>query len=60
VADLLERNRRRIATVETLDTGKTWTESGIDVDDVAASSATTRRWRPATPDGWSTPELEPW
>lgn len=36
VADLLARNRSRIAMVETLDTGKTLTESGIDVDDVAA------------------------
>jgi betaine-aldehyde dehydrogenase len=36
VADLLDRNRSRIAVVETLDTGKTLTESGIDVDDVAA------------------------
>jgi len=36
VADLLGRNRSRIAMVETLDTGKTLTESGIDVDDVAA------------------------
>jgi len=36
VAGLLERHRSRIATVETLDTGKTLVESGIDVDDVAA------------------------
>ncbi len=36
VADLLQRNRSRIAEVETLDTGKTLVESGIDVDDVAA------------------------
>src|SRR3954452_14157071 len=36
VADLLQRNRSRIAMVETLDTGKTLTESGIDVDDVTA------------------------
>jgi betaine-aldehyde dehydrogenase len=36
VADLLDRNRSRIATVDTLDTGKTLAESGIDVDDVAA------------------------
>ena len=36
VADLLHRNRARIATTETLDTGKTLVESGIDVDDVAA------------------------
>jgi betaine-aldehyde dehydrogenase len=36
VADLLHRNRSRIATIETLDTGKTLVESGIDVDDVAA------------------------
>jgi betaine-aldehyde dehydrogenase len=36
VAELLERDRSRIADVETLDTGKTRTESGIDVDDVAA------------------------
>jgi betaine-aldehyde dehydrogenase len=36
VADLLRRDRERIARVETLDTGKTLVESGIDVDDVAA------------------------
>lgn len=36
VADLLERNRSRIAELETLDTGKTLRESEIDVDDVAA------------------------
>jgi betaine-aldehyde dehydrogenase len=36
VADLLERDREKIARIETLDTGKTLTESGIDVDDVAA------------------------
>jgi betaine-aldehyde dehydrogenase len=36
VADLLHRNRNRIATTETLDTGKTLAESRIDVDDVAA------------------------
>src|SRR3954454_2650995 len=29
VADLLQRNRSRIATIETLDTGKTLTEAGI-------------------------------
>jgi betaine-aldehyde dehydrogenase len=36
VADLLHRNRARIAETETLDTGKTLTEAGIDVDDVVA------------------------
>jgi betaine-aldehyde dehydrogenase len=36
VAALLVRDRDRIARVETRDTGKTLTESGIDVDDVAA------------------------
>jgi len=36
VADLLDRNRSRIATIDTLDTGKTLVESGVDVDDVAA------------------------
>jgi betaine-aldehyde dehydrogenase len=36
VADLLQRNRSRIATTETLDTGKTLVEAGIDVDDVAS------------------------
>jgi betaine-aldehyde dehydrogenase len=36
VADLLQRDRARIARIETLDTGKTLTESGIDVDDVTA------------------------
>ncbi len=36
VADLLARDRSRIARVETLDTGKTLTESGLDVDDVVA------------------------
>ncbi|MQA24336.1 MAG: aldehyde dehydrogenase family protein [Micromonosporaceae bacterium] len=36
VADLLQRDRAEIARIETLDTGKTLTESGIDVDDVTA------------------------
>ncbi len=36
VADLLQRDRADIARVETLDTGKTLVESGIDVDDVSA------------------------
>lgn len=36
VADLLERDRADIARRETLDTGKTLVESGIDVDDVAS------------------------
>ena len=36
VADLLERNRADIARWETIDTGKTLTESGIDVDDVVS------------------------
>ncbi len=36
VADLLQRNRDEIAKLETLDTGKTLVESGIDVDDVTA------------------------
>jgi betaine-aldehyde dehydrogenase len=36
VADLLDRNRSRIAETDTLDTGKTLTEAGVDVDDVAA------------------------
>ncbi|MGH3735712.1 MAG: aldehyde dehydrogenase family protein [Micromonosporaceae bacterium] len=35
-ADLLQRDRDEIARVETLDTGKTLVESGIDVDDVTA------------------------
>ena len=36
VADLLAADRARLAELETRDTGKTLTESGIDVDDVAA------------------------
>jgi betaine-aldehyde dehydrogenase len=36
VAGLLRRDRAEIARVETLDTGKTLVESGIDVDDVVA------------------------
>ena len=36
VAQLLERDREAIARAETLDTGKTLVESGIDVDDVVA------------------------
>jgi betaine-aldehyde dehydrogenase len=36
VADLLQRDRDEIAKLETLDTGKTLVESGIDVDDVTA------------------------
>jgi betaine-aldehyde dehydrogenase len=36
VADLLARDRERIARTETLDTGKTLAESGMDVDDVVA------------------------
>ena len=35
-ADLLQRDRDEIARIETLDTGKTLVESGIDVDDVTA------------------------
>lgn len=34
VADLLQRDRREIALMESLDTGKTIEEGGIDVDDV--------------------------
>jgi len=34
VADLLARDRDEIARLETLDTGKTLVESGLDVDDV--------------------------
>ncbi|MTE20101.1 aldehyde dehydrogenase family protein [Streptomyces sp. TRM43335] len=34
VAEFLQRDRAEIARLETLDTGKTLTESGIDVDDV--------------------------
>lgn len=37
VADLLQRDRDDIARTETLDTGKTLVESGIDVDDVTAA-----------------------
>src|SRR3954454_21055220 len=36
VADLLQRDKERIARTETLDTGKTLRESRIDVDDVTA------------------------
>ncbi|HEY2204451.1 MAG TPA: aldehyde dehydrogenase family protein [Pseudonocardia sp.] len=36
VADLLVRDKERIAHTETLDTGKTLTESRVDVDDVTA------------------------
>ncbi|MGH3646862.1 MAG: aldehyde dehydrogenase family protein [Micromonosporaceae bacterium] len=36
VAELLQRDRDEIARIETLDTGKTLVESGIDVDDVTA------------------------
>ena len=36
VADLLQRDKDAIARTETLDTGKTLVESGIDVDDVTA------------------------
>jgi betaine-aldehyde dehydrogenase len=36
VADLLQRDKERIARTETLDTGKTLRESYIDVDDVTA------------------------
>ena len=36
VADLLQRDKERIARTETLDTGKTLRESHIDVDDVTA------------------------
>jgi betaine-aldehyde dehydrogenase len=36
VAELLIRDKERIARTETLDTGKTLTESRIDVDDVTA------------------------
>ena len=34
IADLLERDREPLAQVETMDTGKTLTESCIDIDDV--------------------------
>ena len=34
VADLLQRDRREIAVMESLDTGKTIEEGGMDVDDV--------------------------
>ncbi|GAB3965965.1 aldehyde dehydrogenase family protein [Streptomyces sparsus] len=36
VAEYLQRDRAEIARLETLDTGKTLTEGGIDVDDVTA------------------------
>src|SRR5690242_3094272 len=36
IADLLVRDKEEIAHTETLDTGKTLTESRIDVDDVTA------------------------
>ena len=36
VADLLQRDKEQIARTETLDTGKTLIESGIDVDDVTS------------------------
>jgi betaine-aldehyde dehydrogenase len=36
VGELLQRDRAEIARTETLDTGKTLVESGIDVDDVTA------------------------
>ncbi|RJQ89148.1 aldehyde dehydrogenase family protein [Amycolatopsis panacis] len=36
IADLLQRDRDELARVESLDTGKTLTEGGIDVDDVVA------------------------
>ncbi|WP_298181620.1 aldehyde dehydrogenase family protein [Saccharomonospora sp.] len=36
IADLLQRDRAEIARLETLDTGKTLVESGIDVDDVTS------------------------
>ncbi|WP_308340940.1 aldehyde dehydrogenase family protein [Streptomyces sp. JJ36] len=36
VGHLLQRDRAEIARLETLDTGKTLTEGGIDVDDVTA------------------------
>ncbi|WP_197319121.1 aldehyde dehydrogenase family protein [Saccharomonospora sp. NB11] len=36
VAELLQRDRAEIARLETLDTGKTLVESGIDVDDVTS------------------------
>jgi betaine-aldehyde dehydrogenase len=36
IAELLQRDRAEIARLETLDTGKTLVESGIDVDDVTA------------------------
>ena len=36
VADLLVRDRAEIARVETLDTGKTLVESGLDIDDVVS------------------------
>jgi betaine-aldehyde dehydrogenase len=36
IAELLQRDRDEIALMESLDTGKTLTEGGIDVDDVTA------------------------
>ncbi|MFC4565088.1 aldehyde dehydrogenase family protein [Nocardiopsis mangrovi] len=36
IADLLQRDRAEIALMESLDTGKTLEEGGIDVDDVTA------------------------
>ncbi|WP_420161774.1 aldehyde dehydrogenase family protein [Nocardiopsis sp. CNT-189] len=36
IADLLQRDREEIAVMESLDTGKTIEEGGIDVDDVTA------------------------
>lgn len=36
VADLLDRDREELARTESLDTGKTLKEGGIDIDDVAA------------------------
>lgn len=36
VADLLQRDKQRLARLETVDTGKTLTESEIDIDDVTS------------------------
>jgi len=36
IADLLERDKEKLARIETLDTGKTLAESRIDIDDVVS------------------------
>src|SRR5918996_5949049 len=36
IADLLQRDREELARIESLDTGKTLEEGGVDVDDVVA------------------------